>query len=166
MSEPVTEPATGAIGPSYETGSVNVDSLREILSQLSDIFPFQDETSKLAFVAQINSIGEAGNPHEVAATEAIVPGTATTETIPGELPGAEAVATASAASPTAETAVAAVQGENPELAMRDERIAQLERELAAARGTANQPTPVESETVIETPPGSPNVEKTPGPEVV
>jgi hypothetical protein len=49
-------------GPTYKTGSVNVDSLKEILTELSAIFPFQDETSKKAFEDRISSIHESGNP--------------------------------------------------------------------------------------------------------
>lgn len=61
MSDVATE---GTAGPSFELGSVNVDSLKEVLDMLGGIYPFQDETSKLAYHEQVASISEAGNPHE------------------------------------------------------------------------------------------------------
>lgn len=56
-------------GPSFELGQVNVDSLKEILNQLGNTYPWQDEASKLAYHDQVNSIGEAGDPR-VASDEA------------------------------------------------------------------------------------------------
>lgn len=60
MEASATETASG---PSFELGKVNVDSLKEILNQLGNTYPWQDEVSKLAYHDQVNSIGEAGDPH-------------------------------------------------------------------------------------------------------
>lgn len=65
MSDTAVEP-TPADAPkdtSYQLGSINTDSLKEILSRFADAFPFVDETQATAFREQINSLHEAGNPH-------------------------------------------------------------------------------------------------------
>lgn len=59
----MSDVATEAAGPSYDLRQVNVDSLKEVLNQLGLIFPFQDEGSKVAYHAQVNSLGSAGDPH-------------------------------------------------------------------------------------------------------
>lgn len=55
--------ASATVGPSYELGSVNVDSLKEILNQLGGVFPFQNEVDKIGFHEQVASIDSAGDPH-------------------------------------------------------------------------------------------------------
>lgn len=53
----------------YSLGSVNVDSLKELIATLATTHVFLDENSKAAFYDQLNGIHKAGNPHEQA-TEA------------------------------------------------------------------------------------------------
>jgi hypothetical protein len=67
MSDVATEET--AAGPSFELGSVNVDSLKEILDNLGATYPWQDEVSKLAYHEQVASLDKAGDPHAVAEEE-------------------------------------------------------------------------------------------------
>lgn len=143
----MSDVAPETTGPEFGTGPVNLDSLKEILGKLSEVIPFVDEISKMAFMTQINGIHEAGNPHEEKEA-AIIPAPAPVETVPGAAAQESAATTGVGVSPTAETAAATVQGENPELAERDARIAELEAQLASAHSTANPPAPPE---VVETP---------------
>lgn len=53
-------------GSGYELGSVNVDSLKEILLQLSTAVTFTDEASKVAFENQVASIAVSGDPRATA----------------------------------------------------------------------------------------------------
>lgn len=55
----------------YSLGEVNVDSIKEIFSELAQVYPFPDETSKNAFTDKINSIDTAGNPAEVPNVEEV-----------------------------------------------------------------------------------------------
>lgn len=50
----------------YSLGSVNVDSLKELIATLATTHVFLDENSKTEFYDQLNHIHTAGNPHEVA----------------------------------------------------------------------------------------------------
>jgi len=61
MSE-VANPETPS-GPSYALGSVNVDSVKEILNTLGSTYPWQDEATKNAFHEQVATIDSAGDPH-------------------------------------------------------------------------------------------------------
>lgn len=60
-------------GPTYALGSVNVDSLKEILKGLAAAYPFLDETTKKSFESQIENLHTDADPHatpeEVAAAE-------------------------------------------------------------------------------------------------
>jgi hypothetical protein len=90
-------------GTSYELGSVNVDSLTEILTTLAHTYPFQDEASKTAFLAQVDGLSEAGNPHEVTdtvATAEMDKANAEIADLQAKLAEAEAAAAAAAAAQT------------------------------------------------------------------
>lgn len=62
MSEVVTTEETPA-APAWELGQVNTQSLQELLIMLGNNYPFQDETSKIAFNEQVLTLGDAGDPH-------------------------------------------------------------------------------------------------------
>lgn len=50
-------------GPSFELGSVNVDSLKDILNRIGVYLSFADEASKVAYHEQINVLDIAGDPN-------------------------------------------------------------------------------------------------------
>lgn len=66
MSEIVqTQAPEESTGPTFELGSVNVDSLMNLLNKLGDFLPFRDEASKVAYHAQASSLNMAGDPADV-----------------------------------------------------------------------------------------------------
>lgn len=128
----------------YSLGSVNVDSLKEALLFLSTVYPFVDETAKEAFTKQVNGLDSAGNPTEgmveqlhatetpaEAPAEAETPAEDTTETveeIPAAPEGAAVIGSATASTPVPEV--------SPE-----QKIADLEAQLADAKAAASQTPP-------------------------
>lgn len=59
------------VDPTWELGSVNVDSLKEVLLNLSTAFPFLDESTRSAFSDQILALGTSGDPHKSVAEVAV-----------------------------------------------------------------------------------------------
>lgn len=47
----------------FQLGSVNIDSLKDILNMLGNTYPWQDETSKNAYHEQVAGLSEAGDPN-------------------------------------------------------------------------------------------------------
>lgn len=78
--------------PGYQLGSVNIDSLKEILNQLGNSYPWQDEASKTAFHAQVSSLDVAGDPHAEAADESLSEAEAEIAELKAKLAAAEAAA--------------------------------------------------------------------------
>lgn len=52
-----------ASGPTWEVGSINVDSIKQILHTLANAFPFVDENSKNAMHNAIESVHKSGDPN-------------------------------------------------------------------------------------------------------
>lgn len=63
-----TEEATG---PTWETGPINLDSIKQVLHTLANAFPFVDENSKNAMHSQIDSLHEAGDPNATPEEKAV-----------------------------------------------------------------------------------------------
>lgn len=138
----------------YSLGNVNVDSLKEALLFLSTVYPFADEIAKERFTTQVNALDSSGNPtenvdplHAVLETNAATGATLTSteaETAAEQVTeaAAEAKVDQTSAAPEGASALTSATASpiTPEMSAND-KIAELEAQLADAKAAAAQTPP-------------------------